>query len=82
MLQVKRDKTSLMAKKTNPLPLNVQPQAVPSAHSRRQELLEYLLSHNTNPTHARILRAYMASHTVDGAEQEFEKIIQEIVDEA
>jgi hypothetical protein len=53
----------------------------PSPHSRREELLDALLAHSTNATHARILRAYRTSGTVDGAEQEFSKIIQEIVDE-
>lgn len=56
--------------------------ALPSARSRREELLASLSAHTTNPTHARILKAYMASGTVQGAEQEFEKIIREIVDEA
>ena len=68
-------------KATQPLTTANSP-ALPSARSRREELLAALLTHATNPTHARILKAYMASGTVQGAEQEFEKIIQEIVDEA
>ena len=59
-----------------------QPPVLPSPRSRREEFLESLLAHTTNPTHVRILKAYMASGTVQGAEQEFGKIINEIVDEA
>jgi hypothetical protein len=54
---------------------------LPSPRSRRQELLEALLASTRNPTHARILKAYMTSQTVQGAEEEFSKIIEELVDE-
>jgi hypothetical protein len=54
---------------------------LPSPRSRRQELLEALLASTQNPTHTRILNAYMTSQTVQGAEDEFSKIIEELVDE-
>jgi RNase P/RNase MRP subunit POP5 len=69
-----------MAKiKATPTP--VDSSALPSPRSRREELLDALLEHTTEVTHSRILGAYRASGTVQGAEQEFTKIIQEIVDE-
>jgi hypothetical protein len=55
---------------------------VPSPRSRREELLDALLAHTANPIHLKVLHAYKVSGTVEGAEQELAKIIQEIVDEA
>jgi hypothetical protein len=64
-------------------PLSTSPNAVvlqpPS--SRREELLKALLANTKNPIHEQILKAYMASGTVEGAEIEFGKIIEEIVNE-
>jgi hypothetical protein len=72
-----------MAKKQVSFPISpAEPKAPPSPRSRREELLDALLEHTTNELHKRILKAYMASGTVDGAEQEFSKIIEEIVNEA
>ena len=73
---------TIMPKKSNQPLETASSHALPPARSRREELLAALLAHATNPTHIRVLKAYMASGTVQGAEQEFEKIIQEIVDEA
>jgi hypothetical protein len=54
---------------------------MPLPRSRSEELLKALLTHTKNPTHERILRAYMTSGTVEGAELEFSKIIEEIINE-
>jgi hypothetical protein len=70
------------ATKSKSTPIEAGLSALPSPRSRRLELLESLLAQTKDPVHARILRAYMTSGTVQGAEQEFEKIIQELVDEA
>jgi len=56
--------------------------ALPSPHSRREELLDALLVHTLNSTHSRILGAYKNSGTVQSAEQEFVGIILAIIDEA
>jgi hypothetical protein len=72
-----------MANKKGVLPATTADSAVlPSPRSRREELLDALLGHTSNATHLRILEAYKASGTVAGAEQEFAKIIQEVIDEA
>lgn len=54
----------------------------PVSQSRRDGLLTDLITNTTNPSHSRILNAYLSTGTVQGAEQEFGKIIDEIVDEA
>jgi hypothetical protein len=55
---------------------------IPAPRSRKEELLDALLAHTVNPTHMRVIEAYMSSGTVEGAEQEFSKIIDEIINEA
>jgi len=72
-----------MAKKPSASPSkSTSPSVVPPPRSRREELLDALLSHTADPVHVRLLKAYRATATVEGAEQEFAKIIQEITDEA
>lgn len=70
-----------MAKKQS-APPPTSASVVPTPRSRRGELLDALLEHTTDPVHIRLLEAYRATGTVEGAEQEFTKIIQEIIDEA
>ena len=69
-----------MAKKQAALPLNSP--IMPAPRSRKEELLDALLKHTTNPTHMRVIQAYMSTGTVAGAEQEFIKIIDDIINEA
>jgi hypothetical protein len=57
------------------------PSTLPSPQSRREELLDSLVAHTQDPVHLRILKAYKDSQTVLGAEDEFSKIIEEIVNE-
>ena len=72
-----------MAKKQSaPPPISASTSVVPTPGSRREELLDALLEHTKDPLHVRLLAAYRATGTVEGAEQEFTKIIQEIIDEA
>jgi hypothetical protein len=72
-----------MAKKQAASPAKSVPHSiVPAPRSRRDELLGALLTDTTDPVHVRVLEAYRATATVEGAEQEFTKIIQEITDEA
>ena len=72
-----------MAKKEPSLPSKPETSlVVPSPRSRREELLDVLLANTTNSSHVRILNAYLASGTVEGAEQEFAQIIEDIVNEA
>lgn len=74
---------TLMAdKKTTPPSTSADSSALPSPHSRREDLLDALLSHTTNPIHSGILRAYKDGGTVQSAEQKFGKLIQKIIDEA
>ena len=71
-----------MAKKqSTPQPSAIPPPFIPSPHSRREELLTALLKHATDPVHVRLLEAYRATGTVEGAESEFIKIIKEMIDE-
>jgi hypothetical protein len=70
-----------MAKKQAALPSHDSP-TTPAPRSRKEELLDALLEHTTNPTHMRVIKAYMSTGTVAGAEQEFVTIIDEIINEA
>jgi hypothetical protein len=58
------------------------PHPVPALRSRRDELLGALLADTKDPIQVRVLESYRATGTVEGAEQEFTKIIQGIIDEA
>jgi hypothetical protein len=72
-----------MAKKQQAsVPKSVPHPLVPAPRSRRGELLRALLENTTDPVQVRVLEAYRATCTVKGAEQEFTKIIQEVIDEA
>lgn len=71
-----------MAKKQPALTAESVPHAVvPAPRSRRDELLNALLEDTTDPVHVGVLEAYQGTGTVEGAEQEFTKIIQGIIDE-
>jgi hypothetical protein len=71
-----------MANKQSTSPTStIPPSFVPTPRSRREELLTALLKHATDPVHIRLLEAYRATGTVEGAEREFTKIIKEIIDE-
>jgi len=58
------------------------PSILPPPRSRREELLDALLTHTSDPVHVRLLKSYRRTGTVEGVEEEFAKIIQEITDEA
>jgi hypothetical protein len=71
-----------MAKKQEASPAKSVPHSpVPAPRSRRGELLSALLKNTTDPVHVRVLEAYRATGTVEGAEQEFTKTIEEIINE-
>lgn len=71
-----------MVKKPTSQSKETAPSIVPPPRSRREELLDALLTYTSDPVHVRLLKSYRATGTVEGAEQEFTKIIQEITDEA
>jgi len=56
------------------------PSIVPP-RSRRDELLAALLERTKDPIHVRILTAYKNVGTVEAAEQEFSRVIHEIINE-
>ena len=72
-----------MVRKQSPAPLSpLSDLDLPSPLSRRDELLDSLLTGTTNQNHLRILNAYKTGGTVDAAEQELGKIAEEIIHEA
>ena len=53
-----------------------------SPRSQREVLLSALLAKTVDPIHTRVLKAYQSGGTVEAAEAEFSRIIQEILHEA
>jgi hypothetical protein len=53
-----------------------------SPHSSRTEHVAALIETMTDQIHVRLLRAYREKQTVEGAEAELGRILEEIIDEA
>lgn len=56
--------------------------APPSARARRDEHIRALLTSIGDPVHVRILDAYRVSGTVETAEAELARVLEEILDAA